>query len=45
MVMPASGTFDYVLTVPERIGDNDFACRAEVREAVVRQGTFFAILD
>jgi len=38
MAMPASGTFDYVLTVPERIADNGFECRADVREAIVRTG-------
>jgi len=38
MSMPPSGTFDYVLTVPERIGDNGFECRAAVRKAIVRTG-------
>ena len=38
MVMPASGTFDYIAIVPERSGDTDFECRGDLRERIVTTG-------
>jgi hypothetical protein len=43
MVMPASGTFAYVATVPDRRGNGDFECRAETREQSLRLAMGFAI--